>query len=313
MSRIIVTGGTGFIGSAIVRSLLADGHQVDVLGRDAGRIRIQFGSRAGVVLWDQLTGPFERHPLEGCDAVIHLAGAQAVGTRYSPGKKQQIRDSRVKTTRQLVDALRRLERRPQSLLSASAVGFYGPRSPGSELDESAPAGDGFLAELCHEWESAALEASHLGMRVVLLRFGIVFGPGGGAFEAMSRPFRWGIGGPIGNGRQDVSFVSLSDAVRAVRRCLDDSAVKGPVNITAPKPTSSKALASALSKALHRPSFLPVPGAALRLLYGEGAEALITGQGAIPTRLRALGFDWLHPTIEATVKSSLEGPLSLRNV
>jgi len=292
------------LGSNLVESLLDDGHAVTVLGRDAGRIRMKFGSRAGVAL---LSGPDDLawcEELGAHEVIVNLAGAQAVGRRFTPGSKQQIRDSRVKLTRNLIEALARSSRRPARLISASAVGYYGPRSPAVELDESSSVGSGFLAELCHEWESAALAAHDLGISVAVLRFGVVLGQGGGALPAMVRPFRLGLGGKIGDGRQDFSFVSLSDAIRAVRFCIDSPTLTGSINVTAPSPVTGKQLASALGRALHRPALLPVPALALRLLYGEGAEALISGQKAMPKRLIGAGFRWKHPTIELALAEAL---------
>lgn len=306
LARILVTGGTGFVGSALIESLLGDGHAVTVLGRDDGRIRLRFGNRTGVVLWSDPAEPAWSAKLASHDVVVNLAGAQAVGTRFTPGSKQQIRDSRVRTTRRLVEALKVAEVRPTRLVSASAVGFYGPQPPGTSVDETTSVGRGFLAELCHEWESAALRAGELGIPVAVARLGVVFGPGGGAFEAMARPFRLGFGGPIGNGRQDVSFVSLTDAVRALRRLMDDATVVGPVNVTAPRAVTGQELASAMGRTLRRPNWLPVPVAALRLLFGEGAEAMVTGQRAIPRRLEALGFEWQQPTIEQALATAVVG-------
>jgi uncharacterized protein len=304
VTRILVTGGTGFLGASLVESLLDDGHAVTVLGRDAGRIRLKFGSRVRVALWSHPENPAWAEELGGQDVIVNLAGAQAVGTRFTPGQKQRIRESRVKTTRNLVDALARSTKRPTRLLSASAVGYYGPQSPGVELDESSPAGAGFLAELCHEWESAALRANGLGVSVIVARFGVVLGRGGGALEAMARPFRLGIGGHLGNGRQDISFVSLADAVRAMRFCIDNPIIAGKVNVTAPVPVTGRQMAAALGKALHRPNWVPVPGLALRVIYGEGAESLVTGQRAIPKMLQCAGFQWEQPNIEQALAHAL---------
>lgn len=304
MTRILVTGGTGFLGANLVESLLDDGYDVTVLGRDSGRIRLKFGGRVRVALWSHPENPAWAEELGGNDVIVNLAGAQAVGTRFTSGQKQRIRESRVKTTRNLVEALARSTKRPTRLLSASAVGYYGPQSPGVELEESSPVGSGFLAELCHEWESAALRANDLGVSVTVARFGVVLGRGGGALEAMARPFRLGIGGRIGNGRQDISFVSLTDAVRAMRFCIDNPTVKGIVNVTAPVPITGRQMAAALGQALHRPNWVPVPGFALRVLYGEGAESLVTGQRVIPKVLQSAGFQWEQPTVEQALAQSL---------
>lgn len=304
MARILVTGGTGFLGSNLVENLLEDGHAVTVLGRDAGRIRLKFGSRTRVALWSSPENPAWIEELGNHDIIVNLPGAQAVGTRFTPGSKQQIRESRVKTTRHLVEGLARSSKRPTRLISASAVGYYGPQPPAVELDESSPVGSGFLAELCHEWETAALRANELGIGAAVLRFGVVLGRGGGALSAMVRPFRLGIGGRIGSGQQDFSFVSLTDAIRAVRFCIDNPTIVGPVNVTAPTCVNGSQLAAALAKALRRVAWIPVPGLALRLLYGEGAEALLTGQRAIPKVLRNAGFEWLHPNIEQVLEAAL---------
>jgi uncharacterized protein len=305
LTRILVTGGTGFIGANLVEDLLDDGHAVTVLGRDAGRIRLKFGSRARVALWSHPDNPAWSAELGSHDVIVNLAGAQAVGTRFTQGSKQQIRESRVKTTRHLVEALERSPKRPRQMISASAVGFYGPQSPGVELDESSPVGSGFLAEVCHEWESAVVRATDLGVNVAVARIGVVLGPGGGALHAMARPFRLGLGGRIGNGRQDISFISLADAVRALRFCIDNPTIAGPVNVTAPAAVTGREMAAALGKVLHRPNWVPVPGLALRALYGEGAEALVSGQRAMPKSLMRAGFRWDHPSIEQTLTYALK--------
>lgn len=304
MARVLITGGTGFVGSALTESLLRDGHEVSALGRDAGRIRLRFGSRVRSLCWSTPDDPEWVEQLSAFDVVVNLVGAQAVGTRLTAAKKQEIRESRVKNTRNLVEALRRGVARPARIVSASAVGFYGPRAPGQPVDETTPSGSGFLAELCHEWESSAKRAEEFEVRVVLARLGVVFGPGGGAFESMARPFRLGVGGWLGNGRQDVSFVSLTDAVRALRFCIEHPELGGAVNVTSPYPVTARELATAFSRLLARPNWLPVPSLALRALFGEGAEALLTGQRALPNVLLRHGFDWHHPTVDLALASAL---------
>ncbi|HMA96227.1 MAG TPA: TIGR01777 family oxidoreductase, partial [Polyangiaceae bacterium] len=270
----------------------------------AGRIRQRFGGRVRIVLWSTPSDAAWVDEVSGHDAIVNLAGAQAVGTRFTVGRKQEIRNSRVKNTRDLVDALSRARVRPSRLISGSAVGYYGPLSPGTEVDETSLGGAGFLAELCHEWEQSALAAEALGVSVALARLGVVLGQGGGALEVMTRPFRLGIGGWIGSGRQDVSFISLSDAVRALRFCIDQPALRGPVNLTTPHPTTAKEMAKKIGGTLHMPNWLPVPALALRALFGEGADSLLTGQRVLPRVLERLGFEWCHPTIELALKSAL---------
>jgi uncharacterized protein (TIGR01777 family) len=282
---------------------MADGHDVSVLGRDAGRVRVRFGSRAHAIVWSTATDAEFVRQLSGYDVVYNLAGEQAVGRRYSADSKQRIRDSRVKVTRLLVDALEATDVRPRVLISASAVGYYGAASGETRFDEGHSAGAGFLAELCHEWEEAATRAEPLGIRVLLARLGVVIGRGGGAFESMARPFRLGIGGRLGDGRQPFSFVSLEDCVRALRFLMEHPEVRGPVNVTAPAATDGRGVARALGSALGKPNWLPVPAMALRALFGEGAESLLSGQCAVPEVLLGLGFQFNHPTIDLAVAAA----------
>lgn len=303
MAKVLISGGTGFVGGRLAESLLRDGHEVTALGRDAGRILLRFGNRVRSMLWSTPNDTRWVEELTGFDVIFNLAGAQAVGVRLTAKKKQEIRDSRVKSTRDLVEAIRLGGARQVRLISASAVGFYGARSADELVDETSPPGHGFLAEICHEWESAAQHAEECGVSVVRARLGVVFGPGGGAFETMARPFLLGVGGWIGDGRQGISFISLEDAVRALRFCWDQSTIGGPVNVTTPFPVSARELASAFASLLGRPNWLPVPGFALRALYGEGADSLLTGQRVLPTVLQEKGFDWLHPTIDLALASA----------
>jgi uncharacterized protein (TIGR01777 family) len=282
---------------------LVDGYQVSVLGRDAERIRLRFGSRAPAIVWGSPETPAFLREVSGFEVVFNLTGEQAVATRYTPGKKQQIRDSRVKTTRVLVDALANATERPRLLISASAVGFYGATDPGRSVDETGPMGDGFLAELCHEWEEAALKAELRGISVIVARLGVVLGSGGGAFETMARPFRFGVGGRIGDGRQGFSFISLDDCISALKFCMRQPGLRGPVNLTAPAPTDGRGVALAMGRVLRRPNWLPVPRFALRALYGEGAEAIDSGPRVLPNVLSSQGFHFQHPTIDSAVAAA----------
>lgn len=302
MKKVVVSGATGFIGGALVRALAERRDAVTVLSRRVAGVAAPPGG--SVVQWEpEAAGDWHR-ALDGADAVVHLAGEQAVGARWTRAAKERIRASRVRSTEQLVLAMREAQTKPAVLVCASAVGYYGARSPDVELDEGAPAGTDFLASVCVEWERAARQASELGVRVVCARLGIVLGPGGGALAEMVKPFRAFAGGPIGSGEQVVSWVALQDAVAILLRLLDEESVSGPVNVVAPAAVDNETLSHAIGEALGRPSWLRVPALALRARFGEGAEPLLTGQRAVPGVLRRLGYQWVFPELEPALRAAL---------
>jgi uncharacterized protein (TIGR01777 family) len=294
--RIAITGATGFLGRALSRSLAADGHQVVPLTRKSGT--------ENAVTWDPESGTIEADALEGLGAVVHLAGESIASARWNAERKQRIRQSRVAGTSVLATALAGLRQPPPVLVSASAVGIYGDR--GDEvLTESSPAGSGFLAELGAAWERAADPARQAGIRVVHPRFGIVLDPSGGALKQMLLPFRLGIGGPLGTGRQWVSWMTRGDAVRLIRFAIDTQALSGAVNAATPHPVTFRDFARALGRALHRPAVLPVPAFALRLRFGELADALLlASQRAVPAALTAVGFRFEAPELEPALRDLL---------
>jgi uncharacterized protein len=288
----------------LVRALVARGERVAVLTRDVERSAARLGSEVRALAWNPGEDESWWGALDGAGGVVHLAGEQAVGVRWTREVKRRIRSSRVDSTRALVAAMGRAARKPAAFLLASAVGYYGARDGALELDETAPAGEDFLAEVCAANEAAAREAEALGVRVVLLRFGIVLGRGGGALAEMVRPFKLFAGGPIGDGAQIVSWIHVDDAVDAVLRALDDPSLAGPVNVTAPNPVSNAELSRAIGHALGRPSWLRVPRLALEARFGEGATPLVTGQRAIPKRLCDLGFEFLHRDVASALAEVL---------
>lgn len=296
--RILVTGATGFIGSALVRCLAAEGARVTAVVRRPEQLA-GFEGAARPVLWDALEAVMSE-----ADAVVHLTGEQAVGVRWTEGTKQRILQSRVETTARVVSALGDAEPRPRVLVSASAVGYYGARAGEERVDESAGPGADFLAEVCARWEAAAREAEALGVRVVLARLGIVLDAGGGALEEMAKPFRLFAGGPIGSGEQVVSWVHRADAVAVLARAVEDEGLSGPVNVVAPEALTQAELARELGRALGRPSWLRVPAAALRARFGEGAAPLLTGQRVVPAKLKAAGYVWQHPDIQGALRAAL---------
>lgn len=297
--KIVVSGSTGVIGSPLVEALKQRGDEVVRL------VRRPQAAGGGALHWDPERGTIDRAGLEGVDAVIHLAGENVFG-RWSPAKKQRIRDSRVQGTRVVSEALAALTNRPAVLLAASAIGYYGDQGDTPLTERSRPpAGSDFLAEVARDWEAASASAARAGVRVVNLRFGVVLTPSGGALGKMLPPFRLGLGGTVGSGNQYVSWIELGDLIRAILHLLERSDLSGPVNMTAPAPVTNRELATALGRVLHRPSGVPVPAFALKLAFGaEGAEMLQSGQRVLPERLVASGFKFRFQTIEPALRHLL---------
>lgn len=299
--RVIVTGGTGFVGRALCQELRAAGHQPVVLTRNRARAQERLGSGVEIQDWDPSRPSDLRDVLEGADAIVNLAGAPIDGQRWTAAYKAAIRESRVQATRALVEAMRQSAQRPRVLVNASATGYYGPR--GDELvDEQTPPGADFLAQVCQAWEQEARAAEALGVRVALVRTGVVLGRGGGALARMLLPYRLFVGGPIGSGRQGFPWVHLADVVGIYRWAVENDAVNGPLNATGPQPLTNREFSEALGRALGRPSWLPVPGLALKLLFGELAEtALLQGQKVVPVRTEQLGYQFRFRTVEAALR------------
>jgi uncharacterized protein len=303
--KVAVTGATGTIGRALVAELFTRGDEVTVLSRDAGRARSRLGGDVQAFDWpDPKAEPPPAEALRGRDGVVHLLGEQ-IAQRWSDDAKREIRDSRVLGTRNLVAALPELDERPRVLVSQSGAGWYGHRGE-ERLDESAPAGDDFLAQLSVAWEGEAERAEELGVRVVRTRTGVVLSPAGGALERMLPFFKLGIGGPVAGGRQYIPWIHLDDVVGILLACLDDERLSGPVNMTAPEPATNRDFSKALGRVLHRPAFAPVPGLAVKLLYGEMSAVVTTGQRAVPSRLEATGYRFRRPDLEDALRDAVGG-------
>jgi uncharacterized protein (TIGR01777 family) len=304
--RVTVTGATGLVGLSLVAVLRERGAQVTVLTRDPARARARIGA-VDVVGWDPLNEPAPPAALADRDVVIHLAGAP-VAQRWSARAKRAIRDSRTIGTRNLVEGLERahqseLGEPPQLLLSSSAIGYYGPHGE-EPLDEDAPPGSDFLAEVCVAWEAAAAGARELGMRVVSLRTGVLLDRDGGALAKMLPPFRLGAGGPVAGGYQYISWIHADDLRGMMLAALADERWDGPVNATAPEPLSNREFSKILGRVLGRPAILPVPGAALRLMYGEMAEIVTSGARVMPAKALVLGYEFAYPQLEEALRSAL---------
>lgn len=299
MTTYAITGATGFVGSALTASLMQDGHHVVRIGRGSGHASPV--PRLRNLVWDPASGRIDAAALEGVDAVVHLAGENVAGGRWNDTRKAAIRDSRVQGTTLLARTLAAMQRKPSVLVSASAVGIYGNRGD-QPLDESSSLADDFLARVGKEWESTTAPAAQAGIRVVHARIGIVLGWQGGALARMRLPFLLGLGGPLGNGAQYMSWISLGDAVRALRHCVDNPGLRGPVNLTAPQPVTNREFTRTLGRVLRRPAFLPAPAFALRLVLGEMADALLLGgQRVLPKALEGSGFRFAHEGLEAALR------------
>jgi uncharacterized protein (TIGR01777 family) len=299
LERVVVTGGTGLVGKALVRAL-APGREVVVLTR-SGALPPEFEALGSVraVGWDAKTVGEWAREVDGAAGVIHLAGAQAVGVRWTKRVKQRLYDSRVKSADVVVEAIRLASSRPRVLVSSSGTDYYAGHLDDEPVDESAPPGTSFLARLCVDWEGAVRAADALGVRTVSARLGLVVGRSK-PFRLMTLPFRLFVGGPLGSGRQIYSWVHVADVATALLRCLEDPAFSGPVNVCAPEALPHREFARRLGRALHRPSWFPVPGFALRLLFGEGAEPMLYGRRVVSKRLEDIGFRFAYPSLDAAL-------------
>jgi uncharacterized protein (TIGR01777 family) len=298
--RIAVTGSTGLIGSALVRSLLDDGHEVVRVVRREPQERAD-GSVE--IRWNPPLRAIDRKGLTGVDAAVHLAGAGVGDHRWTARYKRQIHDSRVLGTATLAEALAGLPQPPRVLVSASAVGYYG-QTGDAVIDESAPAGGDFLARVCVEWEAATAAAADAGIRVACARTGLVVGADGGAFGRLFPLFKLGLGGRLGDGRQYWSFISLRDEVAALRHLIDTSGLTGPFNLTAPVPVTNAEVTAALGRVLRRPAALAVPEFALRAALGDMAVEVVGSHRCVPTRLLDSGFRFAHTTVDEAIRAAL---------
>jgi uncharacterized protein len=323
--RVAVTGATGLIGSKLVEALLERGNGVMVLSRDPERARAQFERsrlaamqspqpasalpdvHAGaleIMRWDPLSEAAPTAALANLDAVVHLAG-ENVAQRWTTAAKRAIRESRVQGTRHLVQGIEALPEgeRPRALVSGSAIGYYGAHGD-EPIDEETPAGSDFLAQTCAAWEMEAQRPERLGMRVVRVRTGVVLSREGGALGKMLPPFRLGLGGPVAGGRQYISWIHTDDLVGIVLAAIGGEEWSGAVNATAPDPQRNRDFSKALGRVLHRPALLPVPGAALQLLYGEMAEIVTGGARVLPAKALVLGYEFRHPGLEGALRAAL---------
>jgi len=305
--HVFVTGGTGLIGTRLVRELRQRRDDVTVLTRRPAAARDKLPAGCNIVEGDPMQpGPW-MDAVADCDAVVNLAGESIFGRRWNDDFKALLRDSRVKSTEHLVQALARQPRtgagQPKVLVNASAIGYYGPHGD-EEITEEMPSGDDTLARVTVDWEQAARAAEAHGVRVALLRIGVVLDKEGGALAQMLTPFKIGVGGPVGSGKQWTSWIHHADVVGLLLLALGSGSTSGPVNGTAPNPVTNKAFSKALGRALHRPAFMPVPAFALRLRFGQVAEVLTTGQRVLPRRALALGYQFKFPDVDSALQDIL---------
>jgi len=294
--KILVSGSHGLVGKALTTSLVNAGHEIVSLVRQS--------ANDSEIEWHPNQGKINGEQLEGFDVVVHLAGESIASGRWTEEKKRKIRESRVKGTELLSSALARLSQPPSTFISASAIGFYGSRGDELLTEESAP-GDGFLPEVCVAWEKATGQAEAKGIRTIHPRFGIILDEKGGALERMLTPFRMGVGGKVGNGKQWMSWIALEDVINALRFLIDEPGSEGPVNFTAPRPVTNADFTEALGSVLSRPTLFSVPAFAARLAFGEMADELLLSSAKVePSRLNEKGFQFKHPELSSALKAIL---------
>jgi len=297
--KILISGASGLVGTHLIPTLKAKGHEVYKLVRKTPK-------NSDEIQWNAKTGIFEKElsKIENFDAVVHLAGDNVADGSWTKEKKQRIRESRTVGTKVLVDSLKKLENPPKTFISASAIGFYGNR--GDEiLTEDSAKGEGFLSEVCGEWEAEAKKAADFGARVVMLRIGVVLSKDGGALAKMLTPFKFGVGGVVGSGKQWMSWIDLEDLISIVHFALEDENLNGAVNVTAPKPVTNQEFTKTLGAAISRPTIFPIPEFAVKLIFGEmGETLLLEGARILPKRLTESGFNFKHQNLEEALKDIL---------
>ena len=295
---ILVAGASGLVGSALTSLLSADGHRV------IHAVRRPSKNPEDELQWNPASGQLDLSPLKQLDAVVHLGGANIAGKRWSSAYKQQLLESRVQSTSLLSAALAKRKQKPEVFACASAIGYYGDRGD-QPLTESASSGTGFLPEVCLQWENATHPARDAGIRVANLRFGVVLSPHGGALASMLLPFKLGLGGIIGNGKQYFSWITLDDAAQTLKFVLENQTLDGPVNCVTPNAVTNQEFTKALGRSLSRPTFLPMPAFAARLAFGEMADALLLASArVVPEKLTAAGFPFLHPDLQPALEHLL---------
>lgn len=298
MLNVAISGASGLVGTELSALLTSVGHSVVPMTRKSS------GSSQNAIVWDLVHGVANPQQLESVDAIVHLAGENIAAGRWTVALKERIRKSRVEGTRALVQSLAGLQIRPKTLVCASAIGFYGDR--GDEiLTESSPAGSGFLADVCSAWESEAMAAANLDMRVVCLRIGVVLSPKGGALAKMLLPFKLGAGGVIGSGKQYWSWIGLNDLVRAIAFCVENENIRGPVNAVSPQALNNYDFTKTVGKVLHRPTIVPLPAFVAKIVLGEMAEALLLSSAhVVPEKLQAHGFQFAQPDLKSCLEHEL---------
>jgi uncharacterized protein (TIGR01777 family) len=299
---VVISGGTGLIGSALTRSLEADGHRVARLTRPQTKART-----GDTVAWDPVAGTIDAAALDGVDLVVNFAGAGIGDKKWTPARKQEVVDSRLRSTGLLARTVAGLANPPAVFVSASGVGYYGNRGDERLTEDSGP-GDDFVAELCIQWEDAARPAAEAGLRVAWIRTGLVLDADGGVLRRLLLPFKLGLGGRAGSGKQYRSWISLADEVSAIRRIIDDPNLGGPVDLTAPNPVTDAEFAATLGRVLHRPAKIPTPMLPLKVIYGGELvqHLLLEGQRVLPDKLLASGFRFAHPDLETALRAILQG-------
>ena len=300
--RVLVTGATGFVGRRLCETLSQRGDRVVALSRDPTAAQHRVPAIGKAYPWNPTTEPPPGEALSGLDAVVHLAGETVVG-RWTEAKKNSIRDSRVVGTRNLVAGIAQAESKPAVMVSASAIGFYGDRGD-EELTEQAAPGDDFLAHTCLAWEDEALKVEPLGVRLACVRIGVVLGLGGGALAAMLTPFKLGVGGPLGSGRQWWAWIHRDDLVGLILHLIDND-LRGAFNATAPEPVRQKDFARVLGRVLHRPAFMPAPAFALKIVMGGFATELLSSTKVLPQSALQSGYEFRNPDLEAALREILD--------